>query len=94
MLKKGRLVKSLLIGIVFFFCCISTAFALTLQDDGYAWNAATYEERLVVCKVLSSKIGKDYVWWFGALNSFYDSIDSGLLRTRVSEAASLLPFFE
>ena len=73
---------------------VGICYALSIEDNGYAWNSENYEERIAVCKVLANTIGKDYLWWFSAFNSFYDTTEQGILNINIKGAASLLPFFE
>ena len=47
---------------------ISTCYALTVKDNGYKWNSADVSDRADVCKRIASKIGRDFRWWFEALN--------------------------
>ena len=86
--------KRIFLMIIIFSLFSRICFALTVEDNGYAWNSSNYEERIQVCKQLSLKIGKDYLWWFGAFNAFYDTTDGNILRIKIKEAAVLLPAFD
>lgn len=86
--------KTLLISVFIFLFCTGVCFALSINDNGYMWNAASYSERMEICKQLARTMGKDYIWWFGALNAAYDTTDPSVLKLKIKEVAKFLPFFE
>jgi hypothetical protein len=67
----------------------SNAYALDVNDDGYAYKQASTAERLKVCKHLERVLGKNSFAWLGFLNSFYDTGNAGILGIRISEAAAM-----
>lgn len=86
--------KIFLISIFIFVLFTGICFALSIEDDGYTWDASGYEERIEVCKTLARTLGKDYMWWFGAFNAFYDNTNESILKIKIKEVAVLLPSFE
>jgi len=62
---------------------------LGVDGNGYDWNAATYEERLGVCKTICRRFGKDYMGWFNFLSEFYDTTDRSILNLKVAEVAAM-----
>jgi hypothetical protein len=40
--------------------------------------------------MIASKIGKDYIWWFRAFSTLYDSTDKTVLNVTIKEAAPML----
>ncbi len=64
---------------------------LTPSDNGYAWKRANKDERMLLCKSFEQSIGGfSATWYYRALNSFYDTSDSGVLNMTMSQAASLM----
>ena len=61
--EKAKAMKTFLVSICILVFSFGICFALSVHDDGYSWNVASYEERIAVCKTLAGKIGKDYIWW-------------------------------
>ena len=47
-----------------------------------------------ICKQLARTMGKDYIWWFGALNAAYDTTDPSVLKLKIKGVAKFLPLFE
>jgi hypothetical protein len=72
----------------------SVCFALTLDDNGYVWKAASYEEKVAVCKELSSTIGKDYIYWVDVLNAFYENNNWNIQSLKIKEVATQIPLSE
>ncbi|MBU0548688.1 MAG: hypothetical protein KKH57_08100 [Candidatus Omnitrophica bacterium] len=72
----------------------SVCLALTTDDNGYAWKAASYEEKIAVCKELTSTIGKDYTYWIDMFNAFYDNNNWNIKSLKIKEVAVLMPFSE
>lgn len=85
--------RYLLLGAFLLATCIVTpckGFALTVEDNGYAWNSASPEERIKVCKIISSKIGRSYEWWYRNLYTFYDTGNKVFLNWDIKGTATYL----
>lgn len=84
------------VSFLFFFVLIlsSVCFALTPDDNGYVWNAASHEEKAAVCKELSKTGGKDYLYWIDMLNGFYSINNWAILSTKIKEVAAQIPLSE
>jgi hypothetical protein len=93
-IKMGNTMRVSLISIFLVFMFVGVCFALSVDDNGYAWNSANYEKRIALCKKISAKIGKDFIWWFGAFNAFYDTTEKTILEMKIKEVAPLLPLFD
>lgn len=65
-------------------------FALTLDDNGYAWNSATPEERMKVCKIIASRIGRSYEWWYINLYEFYNTNNINFLKWNIKDSAEFI----
>lgn len=76
--------------IVVIIACLtfSTCYALTMGDNGYKWNSSNVSERVALCKVIISSFGKDYAWWFTAINVFYESTDPIMLKRPIEEVGA------
>ena len=62
----------------FLFCLnVMSAFALTMDDNGYAWRSASYEDKMAVCQQMAEKCPADlYVdagSWYGGLEKYYSN---------------------
>lgn len=81
---------------LFIFLLILSGFcyALTPDDNGYAWKAASSEERVVICKELSSSIGKDYTYWMELLNGFYENTNWNIVSMKIKDVAAQVPLSE
>jgi len=81
---------------LFFFTLMlsSVSFALAPEDNGYAWNTASYEEKVALCKELSKTNGKDYSYWIDMLNGFYSINNWAILSTKIKEVAAQIPLSE
>ncbi len=55
--------------VLFLFPCV--CLALTVDDNGYAWIAASREEKSGVSRQLSEANGKDSAYWVEMLDAFY-----------------------
>lgn len=86
--------KKLFFSLIFFLLLSSVCFALTTDDNGYAWKTASYEERIAVCKELASTIGKDHIYWVDMLNAFYDSANWNIQSLKIKEVAAQIPLSE
>jgi len=72
----------------------SVCFALTSDDNGYAWKTASYEEKIAICKELASAFGKDYIYWVDMLNAFYDNANWNIQSLKMKEVAAQIPLLE
>lgn len=76
---KYEMNKPLLWSVIFLFLpCI--CFALTADDNGYAWIAAGSEEKSAVCRQLAETNSKDSVYWVEMLDAFY-GMDNWQIRS-------------
>ena len=80
--------------VIFLLILSGICFALTLDDNGYAWNVASYEDKSSVCKELSKANGKDYFYWIDMLNAFYSIDNWNILSTKIKEVAAQIPLSE
>jgi len=79
---------------IFLLILSSVCFALTLEDNGYAWKSADEKEKVAVCKELSSKFGKDYIYWVEVLNGFYGNANWNIQSLKIKEIAAQVPLSE
>jgi len=68
---------------------VGNAYALDVNDDGYAYKQANMADCLIVCKDLERVLGKGRYAWLGFLNSFYDTRNARILGIHISEAAAI-----
>jgi len=68
--------------------------ALTPEDNGYEWRAASTEERTVVCKELSGTTQKDYIYWMDMLNAFYNTSNWSIQSLKIKEVVTQIPLSE
>jgi len=80
--------------VICLFVLSGVSFALTLDDNGYTWNVASYEEKVAACKELSKTNGKDYFYWIDMLNAFYSIDNWNILSTKIKEVAAQIPLSE
>jgi len=71
-------------------------FALTIEDNGYAWASVPYEDKSAVGKELSKRNGKDYLYWIDMLDAFYSVDNWGIMSTKIKDVAAQisLPDFQ
>ena len=65
---------------------------LTGKDNGYVWQAAGYETRVNLCTDLARRIDKpglDWKFYYGALETFYDTSDPQILHVSIAELAGM-----
>jgi len=86
--------KRLFFLLIFSLVLPGACFALTTDDTGYAWKAASYEEKTLVCKELASTLGKDYIYWLDILNAFYDNTNWNIQSLKINEVATQIPLSE
>lgn len=67
---------------------IATCYALSAEDNGYAWNSADMSARVAICKNFASKVGYDYMWWLENINSAYDTTEPAALKWPIKEVAT------
>ena len=79
---------------IFLLILSSVCFALTPDDNGYAWKAASHEDKIAACKELSSTIGKDYIYWLDVLNAFYENNNWNIQSLKIKEVAAQIPLSE
>jgi len=75
--------------LLFTFLLILTSFcfALTVNDNGYAWKSASNEEKAAVCKELAKTNGKDYAYWVDMLNAFYNVDNWNIMSSKIQFVA-------
>lgn len=89
--------KRLVTGLVVVIACLATisnTYALSVEDNGYTWNATDVSIRIGLCKVISSRIGKDYVFWFSALNEVYDTTNPAVLKMTIQYTVAFIGAME
>ena len=79
--------KKVFLLVTFLLILSGACFALTLEDNGYAWNAASYEDKSAFCKELSKTNGKDYLYWVDIINAFYSIDNWGIMSTKIKNVA-------
>ncbi len=63
---------------------------LSPGDNGYDWKVASKADRLKVCRSLEQSIGGfSALWYYWAINAFYDTYDSSVLNTTIAQIGSL-----
>jgi len=86
--------KKILLLFISFLTLSSVCFAITPDDNGYAWNAAGYEEKVAACKELSKTTGKDYIYWVEMFNAFYSINNWNILSSKIKELVAQIPLSE
>jgi len=77
--------------LAFLLILLSVCSALTTDDDGYAWNTATYEEKKEVEIELQKLHSTDiYIGWIPTLNEFYDTTDKNVLSIKIKESTPVM----
>jgi hypothetical protein len=62
-------------------------FALTLDDNGYGWIAASNEDKTVVGKELSKTNGKNSAYWVDMLDGFYSINNWNIMSLKIKKVA-------
>ena len=86
--------KKILAVFIFLLILSGVCFALTLEDNGYAWKSADDKEKIAVCKELSSTAGKDYIYWVDVLNGFYENTNQSIQLFKIKDIAAQVPLSE
>jgi hypothetical protein len=75
--------------LLFIFLLISSTFcfALTLDDNGYGWVAATSKEKEAAGKELSKTNGKDSAYWVDMLDGFYSINNWNIMSLKIKKVA-------
>ena len=79
--------KKVFLLFVFLLISSSLCFALTLDDNGYEWIAASNEEKETAGKELSKTNGKDSVYWVDMLNGFYSIDNWNIMSLKIKKVA-------
>jgi outer membrane protein assembly factor BamD (BamD/ComL family) len=70
------------------------SWTLSVFENGYAWNKASSESRIALCKELAINLNRlgslDSDYYYRALNDFYNTSNNSVLQTTISQAASLI----
>ena len=77
--------------IVVIMVCLSMSFcyALTMDDNGYAWNSSDIKEREDFCKEITARVGRDCQSWVKDINSVYDTTSPVILKMKLNSALQL-----
>ncbi|MDD5281827.1 MAG: hypothetical protein PHC37_04215 [Candidatus Omnitrophica bacterium] len=75
--------------LLFIFLSILTGvcFALTVDDNGYGWKAASKEEKAAVCSELSKTNGRDSIYWVEMLDAFYSIDNWNIMSLKIKKVA-------
>jgi|GEM_PF-1106782 len=79
--------KKVFLLLVFLLISSSLCFALTLDDNGYGWIAASNEDKTAVGKELSKTNGKDSAYWVDMLNGFYSIDNWNIMSLKIKKVA-------
>jgi len=79
--------KKVFLLLIFLLISSSFCFALTLDDNGYGWIAASNEEKEAAGKELSKTNGKDSAYWVGMLNGFYNINNWKIMSLKIKKVA-------
>jgi hypothetical protein len=79
--------KKVFLLFVFLLISSSLCFALTLDDNGYGWIAASNEDKAAVGKELSKTNGKDSAYWVDMLNGFYSIDNWNIMSLKIKKVA-------
>jgi hypothetical protein len=80
--------KKIFISFTFLLILTGFCFALTVDDNGYGWKGASIKEKAAVCEELSKTNGKDYAYWIGMLDAFYNIDNLGILSSKIKNVAA------
>jgi hypothetical protein len=69
---------------------VSSGYALSINDNGFKWKAASNLEKERVCKFLSAKIGKDYRYWMTTIDELYSTGGESALHLKILDLAALI----
>jgi hypothetical protein len=85
--------KKVFLLLIFLLISSSLCFALTLDDNGYGWIAASNEEKESAGRELSKTNGKDSAYWVDMLNGFYNINNWKIMSLKIKKVADqiLLP---
>jgi hypothetical protein len=72
---------------IFLLISSTFCFALTLDDNGYGWIAASNEDKTAVGKELSKTNGKDSTYWVDMLNGFYSIDNWNIMSLKIKKVA-------
>jgi len=76
--------------LLYFILLASNCFALSLNDNGYVWQKASYQERVSLCKDISRQFGdNDWQYYYDAFMSFYMTTESGILNQSIRGMAGM-----
>lgn len=76
--------------LTFLLILLTVCSALTEDDDGYAWQAASDEEKASVCKELPTIVGETEFPWVTIFNKFYSTTNKIALSMKIKEVAPIL----
>lgn len=76
--------------VIVFLWLTPNVYALSVEDNGYTWNSTDIAIRVGLCKVISSRIGKDYLFWLSALNEAYNTTNPVLLKQNIQFVVSFI----
>jgi len=80
--------KKVFLSFIFLLILTSFCFALTVNDNGYAWKAASNEEKAAVGKELAKTNGKDYAYWVDMLNAFFTVDNWNIMSSKIQFVAT------
>jgi len=65
------------------------------MDNGYKWHSVSYKTKVSLCKDIARRIDDNasiYEWnyYYGAINSFYDTNNPEILNMRIGEVAGMV----
>ena len=86
--------KKAILSIIFLLILSSICLALTVDDNGYAWKAATQDDKIAVCKELSKTVGKDYTYWIDMLNAFYNTTNWNIQSMKIKDISLQIPLLD
>lgn len=79
--------KKVFLLFIFLLTSSSLCFALTLDDNGYGWIAASNGEKEAAGRELSKTNGKDSVYWVDMLNGFYNISNWSIMSFKIKKVA-------
>lgn len=86
--------KKIIFLFIFGLILSGVCFALTPEDNGYAWKKASQDDKIAVCKGLPSTIGQSETYWVEVLDGFYETDNWNIQSLKIKEITAQMPLSE
>lgn len=86
--------KKILLAVILSLLLVVECIAINGNDNGYTWNSTSHENKIGLCKEISKRVGRDYMYWYTGLCTVYNTTNRNILNWKISEAAVMLEIME